>query len=77
MDNLRPWKRGQSGNPGGRLKRKWLTDAIEEMLQERLDEPKGRQEFKDAMWRWLLSGTQNDARSSKTPCGALGGTVQG
>jgi hypothetical protein len=40
IDNLRPWKPGQSGNPCGRPKRKWLTDAIEEMLQERLDDPK-------------------------------------
>jgi len=59
IENLKPWKPGQSGNPGGRPKRKWLTDAIEEMLQERLDDPKARQQFKDAMWRSLVSGDRS------------------
>jgi hypothetical protein len=33
-ENLRPWKPGQSGNPGGRPKRKPLTDKLLEVLED-------------------------------------------
>jgi hypothetical protein len=32
VENLRPWQPGQSGNPGGRPKRKPLTDAYARIL---------------------------------------------
>ena len=32
VENLRPWQPGQSGNPGGRPKRKLLTDAYARIL---------------------------------------------
>jgi hypothetical protein len=33
-ENLTPWKPGQSGNPGGRPKRKPLTDKLLEVLED-------------------------------------------
>ena len=30
--NLKPWRPGQSGNPGGRPKKKLIDDALEELL---------------------------------------------
>jgi hypothetical protein len=32
VENLKPWKPGQSGNPGGRLKKLPITDTIREAL---------------------------------------------
>jgi hypothetical protein len=34
IGNLKPWKRGQSGNPGGRPKRKPITEAYAQMLED-------------------------------------------
>ena len=34
--NLRPWRKGQSGNPRGRPKKKPVTEAIEELADEKL-----------------------------------------
>jgi hypothetical protein len=30
--NLKPWKPGQSGNPGGRPKKRLIDEALEELL---------------------------------------------
>jgi hypothetical protein len=32
VQNLKPWKPGQSGNPGGRPKRRLIDEALEELL---------------------------------------------
>lgn len=50
------FKPGQSGNPGGRP-RKRLTEAWEEMLEEKLEDPMERKRYKDATWAKMLSGT--------------------
>jgi hypothetical protein len=39
-ENLKPWKRGQSGNPGGRPRKLPLTDAARSWL-EQVDEKSG------------------------------------
>jgi hypothetical protein len=39
-ENLKPWKRGQSGNPGGRPRKLRLTDAARDWL-EQVDEKTG------------------------------------
>ncbi len=33
MDNLTPWKPGQSGNPRGRPKKRLIDQALEELLE--------------------------------------------
>lgn len=40
VDNLKPWKPGVSGNPGGRPKTKPITSELVRLLQEKA--PKGR-----------------------------------
>ena len=46
------------GNPGGgRPKKTLLTDAFEQMLEEKLSDPKERARFIDAFWKKLLSKT--------------------
>ena len=35
--NLRPWKKGQSGNPRGRPKGRSITDALRKLLDEGID----------------------------------------
>ena len=54
---LDPWKfkPGQSGNPSGRPKKKWLTEVTEELLEEKLSDPEFRKTYKDALWKKLLS----------------------
>jgi hypothetical protein len=32
--NLKPWKPGQSGNPGGRVRTKLITFELEQMLEQ-------------------------------------------
>jgi HPt (histidine-containing phosphotransfer) domain-containing protein len=32
LENLKPWKPGQSGNPGGRPKGRLIDEALEELL---------------------------------------------
>lgn len=34
LENLRPWQPGQSGNPGGRPKKKPITELYEELLND-------------------------------------------
>lgn len=50
------FKPGQSGNPSGRPKKPFITEALEELLEEKLMTKEGRQQFKEAMWAKLLSG---------------------
>jgi len=46
---------GQSGNPGGVPKNKWLSDVTEEMLEEKLKDPTFRQQYKESLWQKLLA----------------------
>jgi hypothetical protein len=41
-ENLRPWKPGQSGNPGGRPKKKPITEELERLLTEQAPSGDGR-----------------------------------
>lgn len=38
IENLKPWKPGQSGNPGGRPKRRPISDAYEKVAGLKLPE---------------------------------------
>ena|SRR5215472_13809893 len=40
-ENLRPWKPGQSGNPGGRPKRDAITAALREQLESQSEDATG------------------------------------
>lgn len=46
------WKKGQSGNPGGRPKRKPLTDLMLEALSE--TDAKGQTLMRSIIERWAL-----------------------
>lgn len=48
------FKPGESGNPGGRPRRKWLTDVHDELLEEKLSNPVFREQYKQAQWNKLL-----------------------
>jgi hypothetical protein len=54
LANLRRFQPGVSGNPSGRPKRKHLTEAFEEMLEEKLSDPAARAAFKEAEWAKLI-----------------------
>lgn len=34
VENLKPWRKGQSGNPGGRPKTKYLSEAYRRILDD-------------------------------------------
>ena len=57
---------GQSGNPAGRPKKSHLTEVAEEMLEEKLGDEGFRKQFKEAMWRDLLSGKVMGAMTRDT-----------
>jgi hypothetical protein len=40
--NLKPWPKGVSGNPGGRPKKKLVTDELERLLEAEAPEAGGR-----------------------------------
>jgi hypothetical protein len=40
--NLKPWKPGQSGNPGGRPKKKLVTDELEWLLEQEAPRASGK-----------------------------------
>lgn len=48
------FKPGQSGNPGGRPKRPYLTELTEEMLAEKCSNPVERERWKNAQWEKML-----------------------
>lgn len=41
VENLRPWKPGESGNPGGRPKTKPLTEELARLLEQKAPNGKG------------------------------------
>jgi Family of unknown function (DUF5681) len=41
-DNLKPWKPGQSGNPGGRPKKQPLTDELTQLLEQDAPNAQGK-----------------------------------
>jgi hypothetical protein len=71
--NLKPWKPGESGNPGGRPKKTPITDSYEKMARKRLPEdlrimlklPKGAK-YADAVsaaqYRSAIKGKTDAAR---------------
>jgi hypothetical protein len=40
--NLKPWPKGVSGNPGGHPKKKLITDELERLLQEQAPDASGK-----------------------------------
>lgn len=56
LANLKPFKSGDewTGNAGGRPKKSLLTEATQEMLEEKLSDPVERKKWKDAQWGKML-----------------------
>lgn len=42
VQNLKPWPKGVSGNPGGRPKKKLITDELERLLKQEAPEATGK-----------------------------------
>jgi hypothetical protein len=42
VQNLKPWPKGVSGNPGGRPKKKLITDELERLLEQEAPEANGK-----------------------------------
>jgi len=42
IENLKPWRKGESGNPGGRPRRKLLTEELERLLEQEAPAANGR-----------------------------------
>lgn len=61
IKNLRPWKKGQSGNPLGRPKKTLITDALQTMLAE-VDprDPLGRTNAEIIADRMITRAKQKD-----------------
>lgn len=49
------WEKGQSGNPGGRPKKKWLTEIYEELLDEIAETPDQREALKESLRQKLMA----------------------
>ena len=61
IDNLTPWKKGQSGNPGGRPKGKLNLNAmLEKFMENEIDTPKGKKQaaelFIEGLFKNALKG---------------------
>jgi hypothetical protein len=62
MENLKPWKPGQSGNPGGRPRRNAITGALSEQLASHTNG--GSETVADAIAAALIKGAlRGDVRA--------------
>ena len=52
LDNLRPFQPGQSGNPGGRPKKQYITKIYDKILRK----AKNRKDIEKAIFETLTSG---------------------
>ena len=69
--NLIPWKPGQSGNPGGRPKRKPITEAYERLIGN----PEAAQEVAEALFDMIKSRGKNAVAAAKEVTDRLEGGV--
>jgi hypothetical protein len=61
IENLRPWQKGQSGNPRGRPKKTLITDAFRERLAEvDPNDPQGRTNAEIIADRMIARAKQRD-----------------
>jgi hypothetical protein len=56
LANLRKWKPGQSGNPGGRAKKKPITEIFEELLDSEQDREKIKKQVRETMTQRGMAG---------------------
>jgi hypothetical protein len=60
-----PWVKGQSGNPGGRPKRKWSWSQVLEEVGEQVEPSSGKKFARlvaERVWREALKGDHNAYR---------------
>ncbi len=57
-ENLKPWKPGQSGNPGGRPRKRLIDEALEELL-----ESNGSEAARDIALALIVRARRGDTRA--------------
>jgi hypothetical protein len=66
VKNLKPFPRGKSGNPGGRPRRKPVTDALLELLDEPCPKgPAGRTNAEAIAQKLITKAIQGDVRATQ------------
>ena len=61
--NLKPWPKGVSGNPGGRPRRKLITDELERLLAEEAPNGKGQTRATVIAQALLRRASKGDVRA--------------
>lgn len=74
VQNLIPWQPGQSGNPGGRPRRKPITDAYKELLNA--EDGKGNTGAQALAWSILRKALLGDVAAAKEITDRVEGTVR-
>jgi hypothetical protein len=69
IENLKPWKPGQSGNPGGRPRKTPLTDALQRIVQN----PEAADKLARAIYK---VGAKGDTRAFKEIADRVQGKVR-
>jgi hypothetical protein len=65
-ENLKPWKPGESGNPGGRPKRTPLTDACREVLAQTIPSDSQARTYAQAIAEMLAAkALEGDIRAAQ------------
>jgi hypothetical protein len=74
--NLKPWKPGQSGNPGGRPKRQPLTEAFLELMDQPYPQDRNGRTYAEAIVRTLATkAARGDVRAAQLVMERIEGRV--
>jgi hypothetical protein len=66
IENLRPWAKGVSGNPGGRPRKSPITDVLADMLQSSSADDPAKRTYAEVIAEMLLKrACQGDIRAAR------------